>query len=266
MTNQYSDLEFEIIGLKVAIDSINAMVNREVLDLVGSPQKTECYFPTAVHQKLFYVLLADFLSRNTDSTLLPGNLSALEQIGTVANRPLLTTHAIDLLDAYDTLQEWLKTKIEIEVWASALNTELTLKLTRQEIIYFAGNMSKHHFGHLTAVAKQLYSFLDDQERPRHDIIPALESIYVALHDDVLNYHASTITELLNNVRWGIHDYLAPEYARAYHQIDSTRYEFDIPDGITTDFATSCYWDLMNSVRATPYIDRFTASDILKLRY
>lgn len=266
MTKQYSDLEFEIIGLKIAIDSINAMANREVLDFAGSSQKTECSFPTAVHQKLFYVLLTDFLSKNTDSTLLPGNLSALEQVGKVANRPLLTAHAKHLLDAYNNLQEWLKTKIDIKIWTSTLDMELALEITRQEIIYFAGNMSKHHFGHLTAVTRQLYDLLDNQERPRHDIIPALESIYTALHDDVLNYHASTVTELLNNVRWGIHDYLTPEYTRAYHKIDSIRYEFDTPDAITTDFATSCYWDLMNSVRATPYIDRFTASDILKLRY
>lgn len=259
-------MEFEIIGLKVAVGSINAMVNREMFDLVGSSQNTECYFPTAVHQKLFYVLLADFLSKNTDSTLLPGSLSALEQIGKVANQPSLTTHAKDLLNAYDTLQEWLKTKIDIKIWVSTLDMELTLGLTRQEIIYFAGNMSKHHFGHLTAVTKQLYGLLDDQERPRHDIIPALESIYAALHDDILNYHASTIAELLNNLRWGIHDYLLPEYTRAYDKVDSIRYKFDIPKDVTSDFAISCYWDLMNSVRAKPYIGKFAASDILKLRH
>jgi hypothetical protein len=148
----------------------------------------------------------------------------------------------------------------------ALDAEITLRLTRQEIIYFAGNMSKHHFGHLTAVTKQLHTFLDDKKRPRHNIIPALENIYEALHDDILNYHASTITELLNNVRWGIHSYLMPEYSRAYRRLDSLRYEFDVPKDIATDFAASCYWDLMNSVRSKPYIEKFTATDILKLRY
>lgn len=266
MTETYTDLEFEIIGLKVALDSIDAMANREMLTIVGSTEKTESYFPTAVHQKLFYILLVDFLSKNTDGSLLPDDLSVLEHASKVANRPLLTTHAKDLLGACDAFQEWLGARKDVTVWASTLDMELTLGLTRQEIIYFAGNMSKHHFGHLTAVTKRLYKCLDDQERPRHDIIPALESIYAALHDDILNYHASTITELLNNVRWGIHDYLAPEYARSYRKIDSIRYEFDVPADITTDFARSCYWDLMNSVRAKPYIGKFTASDILKLRH
>lgn len=266
MTDQYSDLEFEIISLKIAIDSIDAMVNRELLRTVGSDKETESHFPTAVHQKLFYILLIDFLSKNTDDTLLPGDLSVLDQVSKVANQPLLSTRSESLLTACDTLQEWLQAKVDVKVWASALDAELTLQLTRREIIYFAGNMSKHHYGHLTAVTNRLYKLLDDQERPRHDIIPALESIYAALHDDILNYHASTVAELLNNIRWGIHDYLTPEYARSYRKIDSMRYEFDIPAGITTDFARSCYWDLMNSVRAKPYIGKFAVPDILKLRH
>lgn len=266
MTDQYSDLEFEIISLKIAIDSIDAMVNRELLRTVGSNKETESHFPTAVHQKLFYILLIDFLSKNTDDTLLPGNLSVLDQVSGVANQPLLSTRSEGLLTACDALQEWLQAKVDVKVWASTLDMELILRLTRREIIYFAGNMSKHHYGHLTAVTNQLYKLLDDRKRPRHDIIPALESIYATLHDDILNYHASTITELLNNVRWGIHDYLKPEFARAYRKVDSIHYEFELPKDIATDFASSCYWDLMNSVRAMPYIDKFVATDILKLRY
>jgi hypothetical protein len=242
------------------------MVNRELLRTVGSNKETESHFPAAVHQKLFYILLIDFLSKNTDDTLLPGNLSVLDQVSEVANQPLLSTRSEGLLTACDALQEWLQAKVDVKVWASTLDMELILRLTRREIIYFAGNMSKHHYGHLTAVTNQLYKLLDDRKRPRHDIIPALESIYATLHDDILNYHASTITELLNNVRWGIHDYLKPEFARAYRKVDSIHYEFELPKDIATDFASSCYWDLMNSVGAKPYIDKFVATDILKLRY
>lgn len=266
MAKQYTQLELEVIGLKIAVSSINTMVNREMLDLLGGASKTEVHFPTSVHQRLFYVLLTDFLSKNTDKSLLPGNMSALEQINKISLNPQLTGHADDLTKACGALQDWLKKKVDVKLWVAALDSEITLTLTRQDIIYFAGNMSKHHFGHLTAITKQLYILLDDANRPRHDIIPALEGIYEALHDDILNYHASTIAELLNNLRWGIHSYLEPEHSRSYKRIDSLRYEFDVPKSIVTDFATACFWDLMNSVRSKPYIGKFTATDLLKTRY
>lgn len=43
---------------------------------------------------------------------------------------------------------------------------------------------------------------------------ALEDFYRWFHDDILNYHASTIAEFLNNIRWGIYEYLQPEFQRS----------------------------------------------------
>jgi hypothetical protein len=43
---------------------------------------------------------------------------------------------------------------------------------------------------------------------------ALEDFYRWFHDDILNYHASAIAEFLNNIRWGIYEYLQPEFHRS----------------------------------------------------
>ncbi len=239
-----------------------------MLEFLESVKHTETRFPTAPHQKLFYILLTDFLSRNTDTSLMQSDISCMEQLGEVISLPLLeinesTTH---LRNAHKVFSEWLQHEIDTNIWASSLDMELPLHLTRQQVIYFAGNMSKHHFGHLTVVRKKINTLLDNADRPRHDLIPALENIYGDLHDNILNYHGSAIAEMLNNIRWGIHDYLLPEFNRACRKIDDIYYEFDVPKGIKTDFARSCYWELMNSVRSKPYISKFTINEILKLRY
>lgn len=261
--DKYTNLELELISLKVAIDSIDSMVNRQMLDFYGS----ETRFKDDPQQKLFYILLTDFLSKKTDGSLMPDKLSCLERLGAIIEHPSLATDSIQsLAEAHKVFTEWLQKEIEANVWASSLNVQLSLRLSRYDVIYFAANMSKHHFGHLTDVTTKLYKQLEDQQRPRHDIIPALENIYNELHDNILNYHGSTISEMLNNLRWGIHDYLASELNRSYRKIDDVFYEFDMPDGVKTDFARSCYWDLMNSVRSRPYVNRFTVNEVLKLRY
>ena len=44
------------------------------------------------------------------------------------------------------------------------------------------------------------------------------------------------------------------------------YHFNYPSGMTSRFAKSCYWDLMNDVRRPPYVRRFRVTKYLKMRY
>lgn len=263
-TENFTNLELEIIGLKVAIDTLDSMVNRQMLEHVGA----QAFFPTEQHQKLFFILLNDFLAKKTDAVLMPGNLSCFENVEKITNHPLLKVDGSTaaLKAALDIFSKWLKKEVDLTIWAPSLDMELPLHLSREKIIYFASNMSKHHFGHLTDVVKQINNLLPDQEQPRHNIISALESVYSELNDNILNYHGSTIAEMLNNIRWGIHEYLSPEFHRAYQKTDDIFYKFDIPKDIKTDFARSCYWEIMNSVRSKPYIERFSVAETLKLRY
>lgn len=264
----YTDLEYEVIGLKAAIDAIDAMVNRELLNFVGPSDKTVAYFQDDPHQKLFYILLADFLSEKTEASLIRGNVSCMGQLGNIVQNPSLEIDGscTVLREAHETTTKWLSKKADITIWASSLDVELTLSLSRQDVINFAANMSKHHFGHLTGIINKINEQLDDGSRPQHDIIPALESIYFELYTNRLNYLGSAVVEMLNNIRWGVYDYLLPEFNRSYRKLDGVMYEFDIPQDIKTDFARSCYWALMNSVRSKPYVNRFQADEMLKLRY
>lgn len=264
----YTDLEYEIIGLKATIDTIDSMVNREMLQIYGPSDKTEALFPDDIHQKLFYILLSDFLSKNTEHSLMRDRASCMDQLQGVVRNPSFKADStvMSLSKACKTFSAWLDKEIDTKIWAPSLEVELAFHLSRREIIYFSANMSKHHFGHLTNIINRINKQLRDQERPQHDLIPALENIYSELYTNILNYHGSTVAEMLNNIRWGIHEYLLPEFTKSYRKVDDMLYEFSVPQDIKTDFARSCYWALMNSVRSRPYIDTFKTNEILKLRY
>ena len=104
----------------------------------------------------------------------------------------------------------------------------------------------------------------------HDSLLILDDFYERFHDDILIYHGSNIAEMLNNIRWGIHEYLLPEFNKSYKKDDSDArgllYGYTYPEKIKSKFARNCYWSLMNSVRAEPRIRKFKSTKWLKLRY
>ena len=97
---------------------------------------------------------------------------------------------------------------------------------------------------------------------------ALGDFYQRLHEDILNYHGSTICEFLNNIRWGIHGHLQPASAEAYvyEGGELKKYKYNYPNDVRDEFARSCYWDLMDDVRVPPYIPQFKVNRFLKMRY
>lgn len=80
--------------------------------------------------------------------------------------------------------------------------------------------------------------------------------------------AAPLPEFLNNIRWGIYDYLRPEFARSFTKDDPTSiaYRFLYPPDCSRPVARTMYWDLMNAVRSTPYFPKFEVTRYLKMRY
>ena len=103
-----------------------------------------------------------------------------------------------------------------------------------------------------------------------ELLPALEDFYDRFHHDILAYHGTTLIEMLNDVRWGIHEYLKPEFQRSYTPpLDpeaDVRYSFEYPAEVQQSFARTCYCAIMNSVRTKPYVKRFTGTTLLKGNY
>ena len=64
--------------------------------------------------------------------------------------------------------------------------------------------------------------------------------------------------------------MLPEFNKSYKKDLSDplklRYSYIYPKNVKNKFAKTCYWSLMNKVRAEPNIRKFKSTKWLKLRY
>jgi len=268
---EFTKVEREVIGLWVACGSLDSMVNHALLKLVGDGGVKEVHFETSTHQQLFNILLLDFLEK-VDVKLTGEQGSCLEVIeGACRTASFDKNGSVEFLkSSVDALRTWLDAEITVATWLPSIQQQLDLKIQRRESIYICGNISKHNLARLTGAAKRL-----DEVLRRHDVtvgyvkaLHVLDDFNVRFHEDIFEYHSTVIAELLNNVRWGIHDYLSPGYlgAKVQDACDLTKDSYRYPEDVSDDFARSCYRDLMSSVRRKPNMERFIANSSFKLGY
>lgn len=265
-----SEYEKEILGLLAAIEAIDSMINNEIFELKGLNQDRQIYFHTDVHQMFFNVLLIDFLSE-VDEALTGHKVSCLGVLKEICKVPKFNIDdSIDqLASTVSVLDEWLEAEVVVDTWLPSIDKQLDIKILRREYIKICGNISKHHFARLTRVARDVRSILERSGMSicREESMLVLDDIFAKFHEDTLNYHGSWLAEMLNNIRWGMHEYLLPEFNRAiqYGRNDPMKYEYEVPDAIGTKFGRSCYWKLMNNIRRKPCMPRFKTTNYLKLR-
>ena len=101
-----------------------------------------------------------------------------------------------------------------------------------------------------------------------DAYVVLPDFYQWFHDNIFNYHGSAIAEFLNNIRWGVYEYLQPEFQQSFtrepdHEF---KYHYKYPAKCLHPFAKEVYWNLMNDVRRAPYMPKFEVSRYFKMRY
>mgnify|MGYP001576243889 FL=1 len=64
-----NNTEIEVIFLKAIKELIDAMVNYEVIELLGDNPHSEIRFRSSTHQKYFNIILLDFLSLSDEKIL-----------------------------------------------------------------------------------------------------------------------------------------------------------------------------------------------------
>jgi hypothetical protein len=267
--HQFSDREREIIALKAIRSSIDELVNRSMLMFSEDINQMEVGFPTRHHQQLFSALLTDFLEPVSLLNQQPEN--SLELLEGICRRPQFDEDGfIEFLEEPTIkFRRWLDTEITVESWFPAIDRQVELRLARAEFVMICGAISKHSLGRLTRTARRLSEIFrrHELEVSELDALLALDDFYDRFHDDVLNYHASVIAEMLNNIRWGMWHYLRSTFLKAFSQRPGEmEYNYRYPEGIEHEFSRSCFWDLMNDMRSEPYLPQFHASDFLRGRF
>ena len=269
---KFNNVEKEVIFLKAIKALIDSIVNNEVLDLFRADPHSEVHFKSMTHQKYFNIILLDLLSCS-DKKVLGEQQSYLGAIRSICQSPNFNkNNSIDELNiSNNEFVNWLKQEVEVKIWLPSIDTEANLIIKRIEFIKISGNISKHNFSRLSGVAKKLIEIFKRNhiDISFEDALLILDECYETFHFDLINYHGSTISEFLNNIRWGIYHYLQPEFQQSIvYEGDEHpwKYHYTYPEDINNDFAKNCYWDLMNEVRSKPYMKKFQVTRYLKMRY
>jgi len=269
---KFTNVEKEIIFLKAVTEIIDSMVNFEMFDLLGDDTHTEVRFKSMTHQQYFNTILLDFLSR-PDNKVLGEKQSYLEATEAICQSPNfnINNSVKNLAISTQEFIDWTEQEIQVEISAPSIDTETTLSLKRTEFIKICGNSSKHNFSRLSGAGNELAGILrrNGLGITFEEALLVLDDFYQRFHYDFLTYHGSTIAEFLNNIRWGIYEYLQPEFQQSIVYEGAERpqtYHYTYPDKINDAFARNCYWDLMNEVGSEPYIKKFQVTRYLTTRY
>jgi len=264
-------IDEEVIILKAVNELIYQLVNFELMSLYGNDPESSIKFESITHQRFFNIVLVDFLSV-TDRRGPIKQTSYLKALHGISDNPRFNVDGSisDLRHAAKEFKEWLDQVVEVDIWLPTIEKQTTIRINRFCFLKMTGNISKHNYLRAVGVAEELKEILTKSgiSVDTEDALLALADFYEKFHIDVLNYHSSTIAEFLNNIRWGIYLYLQPEFLRSivWDNRNPLLYRYTYPKGISSKFAKTCYWDLMNDVRQEPCMRKFRVTRWLKLRY
>lgn len=281
----YTDTEQEIIILRAVWDLIDGMVNYQIFEKDHGKVGAELKFKTPSAARLFNILLADFLSKPKKyrSKKEPFNLPKAPKEPTDIDRtflfylrhlcdnPILNKESGRIQKPMERFIDWLEGECFVEkVWFGSIDIEMDIRVKRLLLLKICGNIAKHSFAGLGWCVERIKEVLEEngKEIDSGQGFLILPEFYEWFHDDILNYHATMIAEHLNNIRWGIFDYLQPEPSQSFEKADPhpINYRFNYPDDCLHPLAKAMYWDLMNQVRTPPYFPIFTTSKWLRKRY
>ena len=270
---KFNATEREVIFLKAVKELIDEMVNFEIGKVIGSNPHSRFQFCSMTHRKFFNIILVDFLSCS-DKKVLGEQSSYLSVLKSICSSPKFNqNNSINSLSKYvDKFSTWLEQEVIVEkVWLPSIELEIDLSIKRVEFIKICGNISKHNFSRLSGVVRELQTIFERNNTALDDdeALVIIDEFYEWFHDDIFSYHSSAIAEFLNNIRWGIYEYLLPEYQQSIvYETDEypRKYRYTYPDKVRKKFAKTCYWGLMNEIRSRPYIEKFQVTKYLKMQY
>jgi hypothetical protein len=284
----FTRIEQEAIVLNAAWAMIDDMVNFAIFVPLGSKIEDTNLMPqTADTLRLFHVLLGDFLSPlirkgrgglpfdlpQPPSGARPSDLTFLFYVRQVFEQPMLNPDSSALRQPSEAFADWLEQDSFVEeVWLPSIEVQADLTIRRIVWLKICADIGKHSFARLEPNVGKLVSILAQHGKEIDEGMgyAALPDFWDWFHTHLFGYHASTVAEFLNNIRWGLYAYLRPEFERAYRVTervsDLDMYVYDYPPGITAPIARTMYWELMNRVRSRPYFPPFTVTQSLKNRY
>jgi hypothetical protein len=262
------EVETEVVVLLAIYELIDSIVHKGILDVFEGAETSEVRFKDGVCARYFNLVLTDMLSL-TDKDGPVIQRSYIGALTEICQHPSFDVgdSILPLRGAAQTFRSWLQETIIVpKMWLPTLSLEIDLRICRIELLKIAGNICKHNVLRSVQTMRAFQKALADSGATLdlNQVLLATNEAYDWLHTHKFVAQSNAIVEFLNNIRWGICDYLAPEYARSkVNHPDGVGYSYTYPAEITDDFARASYWDLMNKLRSQPYLPRFRVRQFWK---
>ncbi|WP_080561017.1 hypothetical protein [Pseudomonas brassicacearum] len=268
----YSVAERETIGLCICLEAVSNIVNHSLLtlrDVTAYPGETEAIFPSRVHRDLFLIRLLDFAKETGSKQLtgVTGSCLAVLKQACITQYYNINGSIAELQSSIEALDTWLSEKKEITLWLPSIEINAKLTISRLDYLNITGNHSKHNLSRLTGISRDLTKILIEHGYSiSEDQIPfALDDLREHLAENYFAYYSTWLSELLNNIRWGLQSYLTPIFARSYKCPPDTphTYRYEYPPEISNPIAQEWFWRLMNNIRSRPYLKKFSGAHYFK---
>jgi hypothetical protein len=205
-----NDIEREAIILNSAWRMIDGMVNWAMFVKNDRTEPTNLMFKTGQHQRLFIILLGDFLSEirafknepmplglNTaPSNARPSDLTFLFHLRQVCAAPKLGGDATGLSAATEAFTDWLEGDfIASSVNLHAIDIVADLRVARYRYIKMCGDIAKHNLARLATNVGHLRKLLEASGHAvsEQEAYLAIESFFEWFHDDKIHYLADVLT-------------------------------------------------------------------------
>ena len=268
----YSLIEQEAINLCICLEAVADISNHalfKVVDVASIPSQTESHFHSYIHKELFLIRVLDFVKEKTDLNLTGVKGSCIDTLKNVCHTRCfdISNSICHLENSVQELDAWLSHRKLISLWLPTLDLNAEVEVSRLDFLKISGNHSKHNLSRLTAVSKDITKLLEGHgySVPIEQIPLALDDFREHLQENYFSYYGTWLSELMNNIRWGIQNYLQPFYNQAYIRVesDSYMYRYEYPSEIKNDIPKQWYWRLMNNIRSRPHHKKFSGAYYLK---
>lgn len=279
---EINDAEKEVIVLRAVWEIIDSCVNKGVFLFRHKDPDSSLMFQSSYEKRFFGIMLVDLLSK--PASMFGQREKYIPSIITLCAKPNFdhkgTIRALKM--ATESFQRWLNESISYDheiwpngLWFPSINKEAKPDIIREDFLYVYGNATKHNFTRLDKLARIIqHSFKHcNIELSSTEALLVLKDLYDHFDENIIYYHASTIAEFMNNIIWGIYDYLLPEYERSHEwtnlddpQWAYVNYKYNYPETIQNKYIQNVYWDLMNCIRRRPHLPRFQTTTSLKGSY
>lgn len=268
----YSEAEQEAINLCVCLEAINSISNHVIFSVVNIdslPGQSQVSFDTGIHREMFLIRVLDFVSEKMSPKITGFSGSCIQALNKACSSKSFERNncSLPLKKSVGDLENWLLEKKEISLWLPTLDIEAKINVSREDFLFISANYSKHNIARLSGVSERISKLLSAQGHnfPIEQIPLVLDEFREHLQDNYFSYYGTWLAELVNNIRWGIQNYLTAQFLESYAKVEGEEfmYKYIYPQEITNNVARQWFWKLMNHIRSRPYHVKFTGAYYLK---